>query len=69
MSTEEQLIANRMDLETLRQWLDVDTLAYLSLEDMKAAATADFQPCMACFDNDYPAGRPENPMETSCCGS
>ncbi len=59
MSDEDQLIANRMDVEALRQWLEVDSLAYLSPEDMLELAGYE-KACMACFTNHYPAGRPQD---------
>jgi amidophosphoribosyltransferase len=68
MSTEEELIANQMSLEDLKTHLGVDSLAYLSIDDMKqavmptfsnAGAEAFINPCMACFNNSYPAGKPK----------
>jgi amidophosphoribosyltransferase len=70
MSTEAELIANQMSLDALQAYLGVDSLAYLSIDDMKqavvpthsAASTVDAftAPCMACFNNSYPAGKPKN---------
>lgn len=57
MSNPEQLIANQMNVEELRQWLDVDSLVYLSTEDMVELAHFE-SPCAACFSGDYPAGTP-----------
>lgn len=51
----EELAANGRTLEQIRQYLNVDSLAYLSLEGMLAAvrsAGGDF--CHACFSGDYP---------------
>ena len=60
MSNQSELIANQMeDLEAIRQYLGVDTLAYLSVEDMVAVAGYD-TPCTACFSGKYPAGTPED---------
>lgn len=59
MSTEDQLIANQMTVEELRDWLGVDSLEYLSPDDMIDIAGHD-NPCSACFTNQYPAGRPED---------
>ena len=50
-----ELAADGRTLEQIRQYLGVDSLAYLSLEGMLAAAKAathDF--CHACFSGDYP---------------
>jgi amidophosphoribosyltransferase len=69
MSTEEELIANQMSLEDLKTHLGVDSLAYLSVDDMKQAVVPDatspereafINPCMACFNNSYPAGKPKS---------
>jgi amidophosphoribosyltransferase len=74
MSTEEELIANQMSLSELQAHLGVDSLAYLSVEDMKQAVlpmetTADqaefVNPCMACFNNVYPAGKPKTARQAS----
>jgi amidophosphoribosyltransferase len=59
MSTEEELLANQMELEAIRTWLGVDTLAYLTLEDMTIATKqGEGDLCTACFNNVYPAGQP-----------
>lgn len=59
MSEESQLLANQLDIEGIRQWLDVASVAYLTHEDMAdAAGLKPNQLCMACFNDDYPAGRP-----------
>jgi amidophosphoribosyltransferase len=57
MSDKAELIANKMDVEALQQWLGVDSLAYLSVEDM-AAVAGNPTACMACFSGHYPAGQP-----------
>ena len=51
----EKLIAHERTVDEIRDYLEVDSLAYLSLEGMLAAmenAGADF--CTACFSGDYP---------------
>lgn len=62
MSDEEQLIANKMDTLTLQQWLGVDSLVYLTPEDMTdlARQTGLKDPCDACFSGIYPAGHPDD---------
>ncbi|MBK8189902.1 MAG: amidophosphoribosyltransferase [Vampirovibrionales bacterium] len=60
MSQEDELIANQMDVDAIRRWLGVDSLAYLSPQDMQAVGLG-LPYCMACFNNDYPAGRPPEP--------
>ncbi|MGD8450450.1 MAG: amidophosphoribosyltransferase [Phycisphaerae bacterium] len=51
----EELIANERSVEEIRQFLGVDSLAYLSLEGLLAAArTPDADFCHACFTGEYP---------------
>jgi amidophosphoribosyltransferase len=51
----EELIANGRTVEQIRDFLGVDSLAYLSLEGMLAAAkTVNSDFCHACFSGDYP---------------
>jgi amidophosphoribosyltransferase len=51
----EELAANGRTVEQIRELLGVDSLAYLSLEGMLAAAkTANHDFCHACFSGDYP---------------
>jgi len=60
MSNKSELIANQMeDVEAIRDYLGVDTLAYLSVQDMVDVAGYD-SPCTACFSGDYPAGTPDD---------
>jgi amidophosphoribosyltransferase len=54
-----ELLAYNLDVEEIREYLDVDTLAYLSLDRLVAAtgaAGAGF--CDACFTGDYPVEVP-----------
>ena len=60
MSSEKELIANQMSVEQLQKWLDVDSLVYLSVDDMKAVAANLKSPCTACFSNEYIAGKPSD---------
>ncbi|MDP8257443.1 MAG: amidophosphoribosyltransferase [Candidatus Alcyoniella australis] len=53
--TREELIAARLDLEGIREFIGADSLGYLSIEGMLAAIgdnQDDF--CCACFNHDYP---------------
>ncbi|MFM7467955.1 MAG: amidophosphoribosyltransferase [Vampirovibrionales bacterium] len=59
MSTEEELIANHKTLEELREWLGVESLAYLEVQDMLDCFDTPVDACTACFSNRYPAGKPE----------
>jgi amidophosphoribosyltransferase len=60
MSQKKELIANQLpDTEAIRDYLGVDSLVYLSVQDMVDIASYD-APCTACFSGEYPAGRPED---------
>ncbi len=52
--THRELIANQKTLEEIRAFTGADTLAYLSLEGLKAAVGDRGDFCSACFDNQYP---------------
>jgi amidophosphoribosyltransferase len=50
-----ELIAARKSVDEIRQYLDLDTLYYLSLEGMiKATGVNSDSFCKACFDGKYP---------------
>jgi amidophosphoribosyltransferase len=50
-----QLIAAQHTLEEIREFIDADTLAYLSVEGMMKAVRGDGREfCAACFDGKYP---------------
>ncbi len=50
-----QLIAAQQSVEDIRQYIDADTLHYLSIEGMMRAVQGDHsQFCAACFDGRYP---------------
>ena len=61
--TRDELIAATHSVEEIREYLGVDSLGYLSLEGMLAAAgqPAGAEPrfCHACFSGDYPTPIPE----------
>jgi amidophosphoribosyltransferase len=60
MSNEAELLADKMDAHAISRWLGADSLGYLTTEDMQSAVgDIGAAPCMACFTNHYPAGRPE----------
>ena len=55
-----KLIAHNMELEEIREYIDVDSLAYLSIEDLIEAS--DIHPdhfCLACFNSQYPTPTPD----------
>jgi amidophosphoribosyltransferase len=55
MSTREELIAASRDMEEVRQFVDADSLAHLSLDGLVAATDAPKNAfCRACFDGEYP---------------
>jgi amidophosphoribosyltransferase len=67
MSQPEQLIANKLtDTESIREYLGVDSLAYLSVHDMMDVAGLE-TPCTACFSGEYPAGVPKNTEAFAAC--
>jgi len=65
MSRQEELIANRMSLKELQDWLGVDSLVYLSEADMVEIAEIQ-QACTACFSGRYPAGVPADGSVARC---
>lgn len=52
--TREELIAATHSIEEIREYLGVDSLAYLTLEQMTDAAGHHVPWCHACFSGDYP---------------
>lgn len=58
---QEQLIAATKSVEEIAQQIEVDSLAYLSLDGMLKATKEDPNSfCSACFTGDYPIAIPEN---------
>ncbi|MGI6549715.1 MAG: amidophosphoribosyltransferase [Syntrophomonadales bacterium] len=63
-SAREELIAAKMDVEGIRTFIGADSLHYLSLEGLFAAANrnaVDF--CAACFTGNYPVSIPDTGLE------
>lgn len=55
-----KLIAHNLSVEEIRQFLEVDTLAYLPIEEMLRAVEGNAHHfCKACFDNNYPTPTPD----------
>ncbi len=53
--SQNELVANQRDIEAIRKYLEVDSLAYLSLDGMLACAEqAGANYCTACFSGKYP---------------
>lgn len=52
--TREELIANNMTVDQITEYLGVDSLHYLPLEDLRRAVKKPENFCYACFDGYYP---------------
>jgi amidophosphoribosyltransferase len=52
--TREELIANRMSIDQIREFIGVDSLKYLSLEGLRSCVRDSSSFCDACFSNEYP---------------
>lgn len=64
-SSETELPASSKTVEEIRDMIGADSLAYISLESLKASLnTIDCGVCSACFDGDFIAGKPEDDDET-----
>lgn len=60
IDTRDQLIAAHKSLDEIRQYIDADSLAYLSMEGMVEATGQDPQGlCAGCFSGEYPLEVPE----------
>ena len=54
--SKEELIANRFDLEQIRQRTGVDSLKFLDINDLRTCVQKPEDYCYACFNGDYPLG-------------
>ncbi|MBO6047299.1 MAG: amidophosphoribosyltransferase [Erysipelotrichaceae bacterium] len=52
-STKEELIAHLMKIDDLRDYLEADSLAFISITGLKQAASTSQGLCLACFNGDY----------------
>jgi amidophosphoribosyltransferase len=73
MPTKEELIASSKSVEQIREYLDVDSLGYLSLPGMLSMHSLDGRDfCVACFSGKYPTRIENNSgkyvLERKCCG-
>lgn len=60
ISTRDQLIAAHKSVEEIRQHIDADSLAFISLEGMvEASGTPHNELCLACFNGEYPIPIPQ----------
>ncbi|MDH5718363.1 MAG: amidophosphoribosyltransferase [Spirochaetia bacterium] len=62
--TKKELIASSHNVEEIKKYLRVDSLAYLSIEGMKEAADQNRRYCIACFDGKYPVPLDSDMIET-----
>lgn len=58
MPTKDELIASSLDIESIRKYLGVDSLGYLSIEGMLSVMPNPENFCCACFNGKYPV--PDN---------
>lgn len=54
-----ELVANRYELEQIRQRVQVDSLKFLDIKDLLSCTQAPNDYCLACFNGDYPLGKAE----------
>lgn len=54
MPTKKELIASSMDVESIKKYLEVDSLGYLSIEGMLSVMPSPQDFCCACFNGKYP---------------
>ena len=53
--TKRELIASRKDVDEIREFMEADTLGYLTIDGLrKSVADAEGRYCTACFTGDYP---------------
>lgn len=63
-----KLIAHSFTIEEIRQFLEVDSLAYLSIDELLKASACDAGHfCTACFDNNYPTATPDRFQPRNNC--
>jgi amidophosphoribosyltransferase len=57
----EELISSQRDVERVREYINADSLAFLSLEGLSEALNGRDDFCMGCFSGVYPIGAPRGP--------
>lgn len=60
MPTKDELIASSMDIDSIREYLEVDSLGYLSIEGMLSITPNPQNFCCACFNGKYPVKAAEH---------
>lgn len=64
--TQDQLIAANMNLDQMCEWIGADSLAFITLEGLRASVTTKHKGfCEACFSGEYPIEIPEAIQEKS----
>jgi amidophosphoribosyltransferase len=54
MPTKEELIASYQNVDAIREYLEVDSLGYLSIDGMLSCVERPHDCCRACFNGEYP---------------
>jgi len=52
--TKEELIANNMSLEEIKEYTGADTLKFMQIDELKKSVQDPEKYCYACFDGNYP---------------
>ena len=60
MPTTDDLIASSMDIDSIREYLEVDSLGYLSIEGMLSLMPDPQNFCCGCFNGKYPVHPEDN---------
>ena len=61
--TKKELIASSMSVEDIREYMEADSLAYLSISGLLSPYTNKRNYCLACFDGEYPMEKGEDVKE------
>ena len=74
IDSEDKLIANKMSVEEIAEFIGADSLGYISIDGIKNACSGcDLDLCTGCFDGNYPVPCRESGklrLECGgCCGS
>jgi len=59
--TREELVANKLSLAEIREFIGADSIGYLSKEGLFTPPVSKDQFCSACFTGDYPEELDDNP--------
>lgn len=51
-----ELLANRLSLEEIRQYIEADSIKHITLEDLRQTVNKPEEYCYACFNGNYPVG-------------